>query len=74
MNCTPGQLVRLRSGGPVMTVVSVAGDDVRCVWMEAVGKSQQKRDDTFPTVTLAPYVAPPPIEQRLGFVQSRRGY
>lgn len=36
---TPGDVVRLRSGGPAMTVEAVAGDgDVRTVWLNTAGK------------------------------------
>jgi uncharacterized protein YodC (DUF2158 family) len=33
-----GNLVRLRSGGPLMTVVRVDGDQVNCVWTDWDGQ------------------------------------
>jgi uncharacterized protein YodC (DUF2158 family) len=32
-----GSLVRLRSGGPLMTVVGIEGDQVNCVWTDRDG-------------------------------------
>jgi uncharacterized protein YodC (DUF2158 family) len=32
MDFEPGQLVTLKSGGPPLTVASVAAGNVRCVW------------------------------------------
>ncbi|MGY4480246.1 DUF2158 domain-containing protein [Bradyrhizobium sp. USDA 3364] len=44
-----GELVRLRSGGPLMTVSAVKGDQVKCVWTEDRG---QPADATFPADVL----------------------
>jgi uncharacterized protein YodC (DUF2158 family) len=44
-----GELVRLRSGGPLMTVSAVKGDQVQCVWAEDRG---QPADATFPADVL----------------------
>jgi uncharacterized protein YodC (DUF2158 family) len=40
-----GYLVRLRSGGPLMTVLRIEGDQVNCVWTNWDG---QIRSDNFP--------------------------
>jgi uncharacterized protein YodC (DUF2158 family) len=40
-----GNLVRLRSGGPLMTVLRIEGDQVNCVWTNCDG---QIRSDNFP--------------------------
>ncbi|WP_372703274.1 DUF2158 domain-containing protein [Bradyrhizobium sp. Bra64] len=29
-----GELVRLRSGGPMMTVSAVKGDQIECIWTD----------------------------------------
>jgi uncharacterized protein YodC (DUF2158 family) len=48
-----GELVRLKSGGPLMTVEQVAKRDmtdreeVWCVWFEKVGNKQVVQRDTF---------------------------
>jgi uncharacterized protein YodC (DUF2158 family) len=44
-----GELVRLRSGGPMMTVSAVKGDQVECVWTDDSG---QPADATFPADVL----------------------
>jgi uncharacterized protein YodC (DUF2158 family) len=44
-----GDLVRLRSGGPLMTVDAVSGDQVECVW---TGDNGQTDDATFPAKML----------------------
>lgn len=44
-----GALVRLRSGGPAMTVSAVKGDQVECVWTDDTG---QPNDATFPAIIL----------------------
>lgn len=52
MSFNPGDLVRLKSGGPLMTVeqvgkLSQTGEDgVWCVWFEKVGSKQTVQRDT----------------------------
>ena len=43
-----GSKVRLRSGGPNMTVEAISGDDVTCVWFD----KNSTRERTFPVATL----------------------
>jgi uncharacterized protein YodC (DUF2158 family) len=57
MDFSPGDLVRLKSGGPTMTVEQVGTKAyteeaaVWCVWFEKVGNKQVVQRDTFtPTV------------------------
>ena len=53
-----GDLVRLKSGGPLMTVEQVGeramtgGEAVWCVWFETVGNKQLMKRETFPPVVL----------------------
>jgi uncharacterized protein YodC (DUF2158 family) len=54
-----GDLVRLRSGGPLMTVQSIQGDHVICSWSEANGEI---RSDTFPVAMVMAPVTPAPNE------------
>ena len=44
-----GNLVRLRSGGPLMTVKGIKGDQVDCFWTDGSG---QINADSFPIVVL----------------------
>jgi uncharacterized protein YodC (DUF2158 family) len=52
-----GDLVRLRSGGPLMIVESVHGDQVTCYWGKEDGEPQS---DSFPIAMLTkPFTLPP---------------
>jgi uncharacterized protein YodC (DUF2158 family) len=44
-----GDLVRLRSGGPLMTVERIEGDKVNCFWTDLSG---QPSDGSFPASVL----------------------
>jgi uncharacterized protein YodC (DUF2158 family) len=55
-----GDHVRLRSGGPLMTVTSIQDDQVMCAWSEPDG---QLRSEHIPaTLLAAPITAPLYIE------------
>ena len=41
--------VRLRSGGPLMTVIALAADGAQCEWFNESGNTQK---EWFPLVTL----------------------
>ena len=45
----PGDVVTLRSGGPAMTVVSVAENEAKCVW---IGEEGDFFQESVPTVAL----------------------
>jgi len=61
MDFAPGDLVQLKSGGPVMTVEiidkdSITGRDaVFCVWFEKNGNKQEVKKDAFSPVLLTKY-------------------
>jgi len=38
-----GDLVRLSSGGPLMTVIGIEGDQVNCAWTDFDGNLQSER-------------------------------
>jgi uncharacterized protein YodC (DUF2158 family) len=51
-----GELVCLKSGGMVMTVAGVPGEDTRiCVWMDTTGACLRGR---FPVKVLVPFNEP----------------
>jgi uncharacterized protein YodC (DUF2158 family) len=49
---TPGDVVQLKSGGPLMTVQSVDADGVICIWFDEKKKLTNAR---FPEATLDKY-------------------
>jgi uncharacterized protein YodC (DUF2158 family) len=50
-----GDLVRIRSGGPLMTVRAIEGSDVICQWQTWAG---EPRSDRFPVAEVAPIAGP----------------
>jgi uncharacterized protein YodC (DUF2158 family) len=53
-----GDLVRIRSGGPLMTVTAVQGDQVNCTWTDWDG---QPKSESFPIAVLTvPVTTMPP--------------
>jgi uncharacterized protein YodC (DUF2158 family) len=67
MDFKPGDLVRLKSGGPLMTVEQLGKkayteeDAVWCVWSEKVGNKQVVQRETFPPVVLEKAEKPSPV-------------
>src|ERR1700730_234295 len=53
-----GDLVRLRSGGPLMTIKNVEGDQVNCIWTE----EGEIRSGSFPVTLLATPLTTPPVD------------
>ncbi len=53
MTLKVGDTVRLKSGGPIMTIDALdAHEQVICTWFE--GKGAKKKQDRFPIATLEP--------------------
>lgn len=48
-----GDQVQLNSGGPIMTVESMEGSYVTCIWFDSKGNPQSK---DFLAATVKPYV------------------
>jgi uncharacterized protein YodC (DUF2158 family) len=59
MELKVGDLVKLKSGGPVMTVVDVDEDEVTCVWFPS-NDHRKLREADFETVTLEKVEGPAP--------------
>ena len=57
-----GDLVRVRSGGPLMTVTGVQGDQVNCSWTEWDG---ELKSESFPIAVLSVPVTVPPLDPSL---------
>lgn len=56
MSFTPGDVVQMKSGGPLMTVISVEDGDFICSWMERSGPQNSpryaKKQERFSSVEL----------------------
>lgn len=56
MTFAPGDIVRLKSGGPKMTVLDAKGEAVTCKWFDRNGKLHS---DGFVASTLDAFIARP---------------
>lgn len=52
----PGDQVQLKSGGPIMTVESVSGVNVACIWFDTTSQPQTRM---FVAATLEPFTDDP---------------
>lgn len=72
-NFNIGSRVRLKSGGPIMTVanvgVGVSGEEIECVWF--VGN--KKMNGSFPPDTLDEIVSPTQTRPTYRFAVTRKG-
>ena len=53
---TPGDIVRLKSGGPKMTVLDAKGEAVTCKWFDRNGKLHS---DGFPALLIEAFISRP---------------
>lgn len=53
-----GDLVRVRSGGPLMVVTDVQGDQVKCSWTDWL--TGELKSETYPASVLGPPMVAPP--------------
>lgn len=51
-----GDIVRLKSGGPKMTITALSDDEISCTWFDRNGKRQS---GAFPGATLEAFIARP---------------
>ncbi len=54
MEFKEGDVVRLKSGGPPMTVEQIYDEDISCVWFEKVGNKRVAQRESFRPVVLTP--------------------
>lgn len=72
MEFTTGDLVRLKSGGPLMTVekvgkpASTEEEAVWCAWFEREANRQVAKRDTFPPATLVRASTPSVVATQAG--------
>jgi uncharacterized protein YodC (DUF2158 family) len=62
-----GDLVRVRSGGPLMTVSEIQGDQINCSWTDWDGGL---KSESFPVADLQGPITTPPLDPNL--VQEER--
>jgi uncharacterized protein YodC (DUF2158 family) len=67
MEFEEGDRVRLKSGGPTMTIEGVNDEDLSCVWFDKVGNKQVVQRGSFRPVVLE--VAPKPGVASFGVVR-----
>lgn len=52
-----GDIVRLKSGGPKMTIAAIDEEEVSCTWFDRNGRNQM---NDFPMATIEIFIASPP--------------
>lgn len=56
-----GDIVRLKSGGPKMTITALDDASASCAWFDRNGRNQS---DDFPLATIEMFIARPPALER----------
>ena len=56
-----GDIVRLKSGGPKMTVTELDEREVTCTWFDRNGRNKTNK---FPVATVEAFVAQPPAPEK----------